>query len=98
MTKASISQYLGILNRLPEDLVGWLNHCEDQVLVAFFGKKKLNVIANQLSEQHKQSLLAEAQKIPALLDSLPVGYQDLLVLLSAAPQPRTREHRRIQLD
>ena len=93
VTKASISQYLGILNRLPEDFVGWLEHCEDQALVAFFGKKKLNVIAKQPSVQHKQLLLAEAQKIPALLDLLPVEYHDLLVLLSAEPQHRTREHR-----
>ena len=93
VTKASISQYLGILNRLPEDFVGWLEHCDDLALVAFFGKKKLNVIAKQPSEQHKQSLLVEAQKIPSLLDLLPVEYHDLLVLLSAEPQPRTREHR-----
>ena len=93
VTKASISQYLGILNRLPEDFVGWLAHCEDQAVVALFGKKKLNVIAKQPSVQHKQLLLAEAQKIPALLDLLPVEYHDLLVLLSAEPQPRTREHR-----
>ena len=56
-------------------------------------RDRLNVIAKQPSEQHKQSLLAEAQKIPSLLDSLPVEYHDLLVLLSAEPQPRTREHR-----
>ena len=97
VTKASISQYLGILNRLPEDFVGWLEHCDDQALVAFFGKKKLNVIAKQPSEGHNKLLLAEAHKIPDLLDSLSVEYQDLLVLLSSA-QPRIREHRRIQLD
>ena len=64
VTKASISQYLGILNRLPEDFVGWLENCDDQALVAFFWKKKLNVIAKQSSEQHNQLLLAEARKIP----------------------------------
>ena len=98
VTKASISQYLGILNRLPEDFVGWLEHCDDLALVAFFGKKKLNVIAKQPSEQHKQSLLVEAQKIPSLLDSLPTGYHELLAVVTPAPEPRSREYRGIRLD
>ena len=98
VTKASISQYLGILNRLPEDFVGWLEHCDDLALVAFFGKKKLNVIAKQPSEQHKQSLLAEAKRIPSLLDSLPTGYHELLAVVTSAPEPRSREYRGIRLD
>ena len=99
ITKASISQYLGILNRLPADFVTWLENCEDASLVAFFGKKRLNTIAKQPGENHKILLLSEAHTIPEQLDSVPDEYSELLAILEkSAPSPRGREHRAINLD
>lgn len=90
VTKASISQYLGILSRLPGDFVSWLESCEDQALVAFFGTKRLNDIAKRPAERHRQLLNSEARKIPDLVESLPSEFQELLALLSSVNRARTR--------
>ena len=98
VTKASISQYLGILNRLPEDFIGWLDQYDDQALVAFFGKKRLNTIAKHPKEEHLRLLLVESRRLPTMLETSSPAYHELLEIFALAVQPRPREQRRIQLD
>ena len=101
MTKATVSYYLSLLRRLPQDFIEWLEACNDEQALAFFSLKRLRPIA-RLSEESAQrtTLLNKSVQLSIDLGERSDTIADLLRILGKqdhSPLPR-REHRAIQLD
>ena len=101
VTKATVSYYLSLLRRLPQDFIEWLESCNDEQVVAFFSLKRLRPIA-RLGEDSAQraTLLNETEQLSTDLGERSDTVADLLRLLGKQDQPSLprREHRVIQLD
>lgn len=101
ITKATVSYYLAFLNRLPVGFVDWLEACNNPMVLAFFGQKRLRAIISMNEAEQARAIVAEARKLlPDLEDGESADVLELLQALgrSPVPGPRPREQRAIVLD
>ena len=77
VTKATVSHYLSILRRLPQEFVEWLGNCDDPAVLTYFSERRLRSITRlPKSEQLRWlratagQLLGEASAVVKLLERL----------------------------
>jgi hypothetical protein len=59
VSKARISQFMKIVDVLPEDFVAYMEHCQDETIIRRFSVKTLLRIAGLESAKERQEVISE---------------------------------------
>ena len=78
VTKASISHYLSILQRLPQEFVEWLERCDTSVVLAHFTESRLRPVTRLPRSEQIRWLTKVASQLDATISEI----DELLEVLS----------------